>query len=80
MAQKKSKDCNRNEIHFSFYVYLEHGPIEFGDARGMGLVEDDESEPAEREHEARGKALHNVLWIRLRSTVLMLQKILLLMD
>ena len=61
MAQKKSKDCNRNEIHFSSYVYLEHGPIELGDARGMGLVEDDESEPAEREHEAGGQALHNVL-------------------
>jgi len=40
---------------------LQHGPIELGDAGGVGLVEDDEAEPAEREHEAGGQALHYVL-------------------
>ena len=42
-------------------AYLQHGPIELGDAGGVGLVEDDEAEPAEREHEAGGQALHYVL-------------------
>ena len=47
----------RIEFHLEYTfikAYLQHGPIELGDAGSVGLVEDNEAEPSEGEHEAGG--------------------------
>ena len=50
--------------------YLQHGPIELRDAWSVGLIENNESEAAEGEHEAGGQALHYVLWKTFNQSVI----------